>query len=159
VSYTSGDNSHPSPEVRTEVERRIKRRQKERGALLAVFQARVYENDEELQVSFPEDALLGVETDSSIMSPTRASNSPNGDTATNQNATCHDISPAYWGAPGTPWYRNVWGSSTRRTWRSCRRRVNSAGAAKQIDHPHGHRVRGVIPRVDGVGGRAVGSDR
>jgi len=68
VSYTSGDNSHLSPEVRTEVERRIMRRKEERGALLAIVQIRVYENDEEPQVSFPEDALLGVETDSSIIS-------------------------------------------------------------------------------------------
>jgi hypothetical protein len=68
VSYTSGDNSHLSPEVRTEVERRIKRRKEERGALLAIVQIRVYENDEEPQVSFPEDALLGVETDSSVIS-------------------------------------------------------------------------------------------
>jgi hypothetical protein len=68
LSYTSGDNSHLSPEVRAEVERRIKRRQEERGALLAVVQVRVYENDEQPQLSFPEDALLGVETDSSIIS-------------------------------------------------------------------------------------------
>ena len=68
VSYTSGDNSHLSPEVRTEVERRIKRRKEERSSLLAIVQIRVYENDEEPQVSFPEDALLGVETDSSTIS-------------------------------------------------------------------------------------------
>jgi hypothetical protein len=68
VSYTSGDNSHLSPEVRAEVERRIKRRQEERGALLAIVQIRVYETDEEPQISFPEDALLGIETDSSIIS-------------------------------------------------------------------------------------------
>jgi hypothetical protein len=68
VSYTSGDNSHLSPEVRIEVERRIRQRKKERGALLAVVQVRVYENDEEPYVTFPEDALLGAETDSSIIS-------------------------------------------------------------------------------------------
>jgi hypothetical protein len=68
VSYTSGDNSHLSPEVRVEVERRIRQRKKERGALLAVVQVRVYENDEEPYVTFPEDALLGAETDSSIIS-------------------------------------------------------------------------------------------
>jgi hypothetical protein len=68
VSYTSGDNSHLPPEVREEVERRIKRRKENRGGLLAIVQIRVYENDEEPQVSFPEDALLGVETDSSIIS-------------------------------------------------------------------------------------------
>jgi hypothetical protein len=68
VSHPSGDNSHLSPEVRAEVERRIKRRQEERGALLAIVQVRVYENNEEPQVTFPEDALLGVETDPSIIS-------------------------------------------------------------------------------------------
>jgi hypothetical protein len=68
VSYTSGDNSHLSSEVRAEVERHIERRQEERGALLAIVQVRVYENDEEPQISFPEDALLGVETDPSIIS-------------------------------------------------------------------------------------------
>lgn len=52
----------------TEVERRIKHRQKERGGLLAVVEVRVYENDEEPQVVFPPDALFGVETDSSIIS-------------------------------------------------------------------------------------------
>jgi len=66
VSYTSGENSHLSPEVRAEVERRIKRRREERGALLAIVEVRVYENDEEPQVSFPREAVLGVETDSSI---------------------------------------------------------------------------------------------
>jgi hypothetical protein len=68
VSNTPGDNSHLSPEVRAEVERRIERRQEERGALLAIVEVRVCENDEEPQVSFPQDALLGVGTDSSIIS-------------------------------------------------------------------------------------------
>jgi hypothetical protein len=68
VSYTSGDNSHLSPEVRAEVERRIERRQEERGALLAIVEVRVYENEEESQVSFPQDAVLGVETESSVIS-------------------------------------------------------------------------------------------
>jgi hypothetical protein len=68
VAYTSADNSHLSPEVRAEVERRIRQRQEERGALLAMVVVRVYENDEEPQVSFPEDAVLGVETETSIIS-------------------------------------------------------------------------------------------
>jgi hypothetical protein len=68
VSYTSGDNSHLAPNVRGEVERRVRRRQEERGALLALVQVVVYENDEEPQVSFPEGALLGVEADSSVIS-------------------------------------------------------------------------------------------
>jgi hypothetical protein len=68
VSHTSGDNAHLSPEVRAEVERRRTLRQEERGGLLAIVEVRVYENDEEPQVSFPRDALLGVETDPSIIS-------------------------------------------------------------------------------------------
>jgi hypothetical protein len=68
VAYTSGDNTHLSPGVRPEVERRITQRQRERGALLAIVEVRVYENDEEPQVAFPPDALLGVETDSSTIS-------------------------------------------------------------------------------------------
>ena len=68
VAYTSGDNSHLSPDVRAEVEHRIMQRQEERGPLLAIVEVRVYENDEEPQVSFPQGALLGVETDSSIIS-------------------------------------------------------------------------------------------
>ena len=68
VSYTSGDNSHLAPDVRSEVQRRFKQRQTERSALLAIVQVRVYENDEEPQVTFPTDAVLGVETDSSIIS-------------------------------------------------------------------------------------------
>jgi hypothetical protein len=68
VAYTSGDNSHLPQEVRAEVERSIKRRQEERGALLAMVVVRVYENDEEPQVSFPEDAVLGVETEASLIS-------------------------------------------------------------------------------------------
>jgi len=52
----------------TRSERHIKQSQEERGALLAIVEVRVYENDEEPQVSFPQDALLGVETDSSVIS-------------------------------------------------------------------------------------------
>jgi len=68
VAYASGDNSHLSPEVRSEVERRLNQRQEERGALFAIIEVRVYENDEEAQVGFPPDAILGVETDSFIIS-------------------------------------------------------------------------------------------
>jgi hypothetical protein len=68
VAYTSGDNAHLSPQVRVDVERHIKQRQGDRGALLAIVEVRVYENDEEPQVSFPSDAVLGAETASSIIS-------------------------------------------------------------------------------------------
>jgi non-ribosomal peptide synthetase component E (peptide arylation enzyme) len=69
VVYTSGDNSHLSPELRVEVEGRMKQRQEDRGgALMAIVEVRVYENEVEPQVSFPQDALLGPDTDSSIIS-------------------------------------------------------------------------------------------
>jgi hypothetical protein len=68
MSYSSGDNSHLIPEVRAEVERRATRRHLERGPLRAVVEVRVYENDEEAQVSFPPDAFLGAETESTIIS-------------------------------------------------------------------------------------------
>jgi hypothetical protein len=68
VSWTPNGNSNLSPEVSAEVERRVRRRNEERGALLAVVEVRVYENDELPGVCFPEDAVLGVETDSSVLS-------------------------------------------------------------------------------------------
>ena len=43
-------------------------RNEARGALLAVVQVRVYENDELPQVTFPEEAILGVETDPTVLS-------------------------------------------------------------------------------------------
>jgi hypothetical protein len=68
VATTPGGNSHLSPEVRAEVDRRMMRRQAERGALLAIVEVRVYEHDEEPQVSFPPEALLGAETDAAVLS-------------------------------------------------------------------------------------------
>jgi hypothetical protein len=68
VAYTSGDNSHLSPQVQADMERRTERRLRERGALLAFVEVRVYEHDAEPQVGFPPGALLGVETDSSVIS-------------------------------------------------------------------------------------------
>jgi hypothetical protein len=68
VSYTPGDNSHLSDEVRAKVERRLQERHERRGALLAIVQVRVFEHQEEPQVTFPPDALLGPETDHSVIS-------------------------------------------------------------------------------------------
>jgi hypothetical protein len=63
VSYGPGDNSHLPADVRREVGARIAQRDAARGALQAVVSVRVFEHDEEPQVSFPPGALLGVETE------------------------------------------------------------------------------------------------
>ena len=60
-SYTGGDNSHLTDEQRQIVEDRIRNR----GNLLGVVQVRVFENECEPYVTFPQDAVLGVETDQS----------------------------------------------------------------------------------------------
>jgi hypothetical protein len=68
ASYTPISHAHLSPEVRAEVERRMRQRHEERGALLATVEVRVYEHDEEPQVSFPSNSVLGVETDALTIS-------------------------------------------------------------------------------------------
>lgn len=60
-SSTAGDNSHLTDEQRQIVEDRIRHR----GDLLGVVRVRVYESGCERYVTFPEGALLGVETDQS----------------------------------------------------------------------------------------------
>jgi hypothetical protein len=61
-TYTGGgDNSHLTEEQRQIVEERIRNR----GHLVGVVQVRVYENGCEPFVTFPQDAVLGVETDQS----------------------------------------------------------------------------------------------
>jgi hypothetical protein len=70
IGYTTGPGGkdHLSPEVRAEVERREAARRQRRGGLLCEVHVRVYEHDTEdaeMSVSFPADALLGVESDSS----------------------------------------------------------------------------------------------
>jgi len=63
VSYVGGgDNSHLSEEQRQLVEERIRQRQETRGGLLGVAQVRVYENGCEPQVTFPQGALLGIDS-------------------------------------------------------------------------------------------------
>jgi hypothetical protein len=59
----SGDNSHLTDEQRQIVEDRIR----DRGQLLGVVQVRVYEHGCEPYVTFPHDAVLGVETDQSVI--------------------------------------------------------------------------------------------
>jgi hypothetical protein len=60
-SVAGGDKSHLTDEQRQIVEDRIR----DRGNLLGVVQIRVYENGWEPYVTFPRDAVLGVETDQS----------------------------------------------------------------------------------------------
>jgi hypothetical protein len=60
-SSTGGDNWHLTDEQRQIVEDRIGHR----GDLLGVVQVRVYESGCEPYVTFPEGAVLGVETDQS----------------------------------------------------------------------------------------------
>jgi hypothetical protein len=50
------------------VEERIRQRKENRGGLLGVVEIRVYETGCEAQVSFPQGAILGVETDASVIS-------------------------------------------------------------------------------------------
>jgi len=52
ISYAPGSKADLPKSVRREVEER-------RGGLLAIVQVGVYEHDEEAQVSFPPDAMLG----------------------------------------------------------------------------------------------------
>jgi hypothetical protein len=63
-SYTGGtDSSHLTEERRQIVEERVR----SRGQLLGVVQVRVYENGCEPCVTFPQGAVLGVETDQSVI--------------------------------------------------------------------------------------------
>jgi hypothetical protein len=60
-SFTGGNSSHLTDGQRQIVEDRIR----DLGDLLGVVQVRVYENGCEPYVTFPQDAVLGVETDRS----------------------------------------------------------------------------------------------
>ena len=68
VSYSPGDNAHLSDEVRAQAEQRMRERRERQGGLLAVVAVRVYEHGQAPQVTFPPDAILGVETDPSLIS-------------------------------------------------------------------------------------------
>jgi hypothetical protein len=68
IGYTShGDNSHLTDEQRQLVDQRKKEREERRGALLAIVQVHVYENGEVPQVTFPSEAILKPDTDSSVI--------------------------------------------------------------------------------------------
>lgn len=72
VSYASGPGGqdHLPPEVRAEVARQEAARQERRGRLLCEVHVSVYEHDDqtaEMYVSFPAGALLGLESDSSLI--------------------------------------------------------------------------------------------
>jgi hypothetical protein len=62
-SYSGNDRSHLTAEQRQKVEERIDRR----GQLLGVVEVRVFENGCEPFVTFPHGALLGVESDQSVI--------------------------------------------------------------------------------------------
>jgi hypothetical protein len=62
-STSDGDNSRLTDEQRQAIEERIRGR----GQLLGVVQVRVFENDCEPFVTFPEGADLGVESDQAVI--------------------------------------------------------------------------------------------
>jgi hypothetical protein len=68
ISYGEGDNSHLTVKQRQMVEERSRERQEQRGGLLGVVVVSVYEHGCHPQVNFPDGALLGVETDASVIS-------------------------------------------------------------------------------------------
>lgn len=68
ISYGSGDNAHLTAEQRQRAKECIRQRREARGGLLGVVEVRVYENACDPQVSFPEEAILGVETDAPVIS-------------------------------------------------------------------------------------------
>jgi hypothetical protein len=68
ISYTNGPGGqdHLPPEARAEVERAEAERRRRRGRLLCEVHGSVYEHDTEdaeMYVSFPDDALLSLESD------------------------------------------------------------------------------------------------
>jgi hypothetical protein len=67
ISYGEGDNSHLSEAQRRSVKERIRERQEQRGGLLGVVEVSVYEHGCSPQVSFPPGALVGVESDASLI--------------------------------------------------------------------------------------------
>jgi hypothetical protein len=67
VAPSPGSNARLPEDVRQERRRRHGERDERRGGLLAIVSVRVYEHDEEPQVSFPPEALLGVETDAPVI--------------------------------------------------------------------------------------------
>jgi hypothetical protein len=68
IAYSPLSGPDPSDDQRRRVEERMREHRERQGALLAVVEIRVYEHDEVPQVSFPDDALLGVDADSATIS-------------------------------------------------------------------------------------------
>jgi hypothetical protein len=69
ISYAGdSDNAHLTGDQRKLVENGRRDRRQERGELLAIVEVSVYENGCDQQVNFPPGSLLGVETDSSVIS-------------------------------------------------------------------------------------------
>jgi hypothetical protein len=69
IGYGVGsDNAHLTDEERQLVEEGIRERQELRGGLLGVVEVTVYKHGCQPQVSFPDGALFGVETDDSDIS-------------------------------------------------------------------------------------------
>jgi hypothetical protein len=68
VGYAGGqDNAHLTVEQREAIEERMAARRTARGRLLARVEVEVFEHGAEAQVSFPEDAVLGPESDSALI--------------------------------------------------------------------------------------------
>jgi len=63
-----GDNSHLTEERRRLAEQMMKERREQRGKLLAVVQVHVYEHNANASVTFPQEAILGPDSDSSMIS-------------------------------------------------------------------------------------------
>lgn len=53
-----GENSALTPEQRSEIERQMRERRRQRGALLARVEVEIYENGADAQVSFPPESVL-----------------------------------------------------------------------------------------------------
>ncbi len=67
VSFTPASLAQLPEEQRREVERRGARHEEERGRLLAVVEVRVFEHDEDAQVTFPPGAGLGPDSDAAAI--------------------------------------------------------------------------------------------
>jgi hypothetical protein len=62
-SFAPGTLAKLPPDERTAAERRMAEHAERRGALLAVVQVRVYEHEEQPQVTFPPEAQFDLEAD------------------------------------------------------------------------------------------------
>jgi hypothetical protein len=68
IGYSGqGDNSHLTDAQRRFSEQRMSERRGQRGQLLAVVQVHIYEHSANASVTFPREATLGPDSDSSII--------------------------------------------------------------------------------------------